>query len=69
MSPSKHQEPHVDEVIIDVVEEVVGLNVAERFLENLKKYFQQMFFHTSKALKDFKRKSHLIVSFRLIKPL
>ena len=41
MFPSEHQEPDVEEVIVDVVEEVVGLNVAECSLENLKKYVQQ----------------------------
>ena len=41
MVSSEQQESDVDEVIVDVVEEAVGLNVAERSLENLKKYFQQ----------------------------
>ena len=38
---SKHQEIDVDEVMVDVVEEVVGFSVAERSLETLKKYFEQ----------------------------
>ena len=37
----KHQEIDVDEVIVDVVEEVIGLSVAERSLDSLKKYFEQ----------------------------
>ena len=41
MYSSKHQEIDIDEVIVDVVEEVVGLSVAERSLETLKKYFEQ----------------------------
>jgi len=41
MFPFEHQEPDVDEVIVDVVEVVIGLNVAKRSLEYLKKYFQQ----------------------------
>ena len=41
MYSSKHQEIDVDEVMVDVVEEVVGLSVVERSLETLKKYFEQ----------------------------
>ena len=41
MHSSYHQEIDVDEVMVDVVEEVVGLSVAERSLETLKKYFEQ----------------------------
>ena len=52
MFPSEHQEPDVDEVIVDVVEEVVGLNVAERSLENLKKYFQQRPFDVLSHIKS-----------------
>ena len=37
----KHQEIDVDEIMVDVVEEVVGLSCVERSLENLKKYFEQ----------------------------
>ena len=33
--PSEHQEHDIDKVIVDVVEEAVGLNVAQRPLENL----------------------------------
>ena len=33
----EHQEIDVDEVMLDVVEEVVGLSVAERSLQTLKK--------------------------------
>ena len=40
MYSSEHQEIDVDEVIVDVVEEVVGWCVAERYLETLKKYFE-----------------------------
>jgi hypothetical protein len=36
MYSSKHQEIDVDEVMVDVIEEVVGLSVAERSLETLK---------------------------------
>ena len=45
MFPFEHQEPDVDEVIVGVVEEVVGLNVAKRSLENLKKYFHYTLMH------------------------
>jgi hypothetical protein len=41
MYTSKHQGIHVDEVMVDVVEKVVGLSVVERSLETLKKYFEQ----------------------------
>ena len=41
MYSSKHQEIDFDEVMVDVVEEVVGLSVVERSLETLKKYFEQ----------------------------
>jgi hypothetical protein len=41
MYSSKHQEIDVDEVMVDVIEEVVGLNVVECSLETLKKYFEQ----------------------------
>ena len=41
MYSSEHQEIDVDEVMIDVVEEVVGFSVAKRSLETLKKYFEQ----------------------------
>ena len=36
-----HQEINVDEVMVNVVEVVVGLSVDERSLETLKKYFEQ----------------------------
>ena len=38
---NEHQEIDVDEVMVNVVEEVVGLSVAGCFLETLKKYFEQ----------------------------
>jgi hypothetical protein len=41
MYSSEHQEIDVDEVIVDVIEEVVGLSVVERSLETSKKYFEQ----------------------------
>ena len=41
MYSSQHQEVHVDEVMVIVVEEVVGLRVVERSLEALKRYFEQ----------------------------
>jgi hypothetical protein len=41
MYSSEHQEIDVDEVMVDVVEEVVGLSVVEHSLETLKKYFEQ----------------------------
>ncbi len=41
MYSSEHQEIDVDEVVVDVVEEVVGWSVVERSLETLKKYFEQ----------------------------
>ena len=41
MYSSYLQEVDVDEVMVDVVEEVVGLSVVERSLETLKKYFEQ----------------------------
>jgi hypothetical protein len=37
----EHQEINVDEVMVDVVEKVVGLGFVERFLETLKIYFEQ----------------------------
>ena len=40
MYSSEHQKIDVDEVMIDVVEEVVGLSVVECSLETLKKYFE-----------------------------
>ena len=41
MLPSDQQELDVDEVVVDEVEEVIELGVAQRALETLKKYFQQ----------------------------
>ena len=41
MYSSKHQEINVDEVLVDVVEEVVGLSVGEHSLHISKKYFEQ----------------------------
>jgi hypothetical protein len=41
MYSSEHEEIDVDEVMVDVVEEVVGLSVTERSLETLKKYFEE----------------------------
>ena len=38
---SKHQEIDVDEVKVEVVEEVVGLDVAKCSLETLEKHFEQ----------------------------
>ena len=40
MYSSKHQEIEVDEVMVDVIEEVVELSVAEHSLETLKEYFE-----------------------------
>ena len=40
MYSSEHQEVDVDEVMVDVVEEVVGLSIVERSLETMKKYFK-----------------------------
>ena len=40
MYSSVHQKINVDEVMVDVVEVVVGLSVNERSLETLKKYFE-----------------------------
>ena len=40
MYSSKHQEIDADEVMVDVVEEVIGFSVAERSLKALKKYFE-----------------------------
>jgi hypothetical protein len=37
----EHQEIDVDEVVVDVVDEIVGLSCVERSLETLKKYFEQ----------------------------
>ena len=37
----EHQEIDVDEVVVDVVEEIVGLSCVEHSLETLKKYFEQ----------------------------
>ena len=41
MYSSKHHEIDVDDVMVDMVEEVVGFSVAKRSLETLKKYFEQ----------------------------
>ena len=41
MYSSEHREIDNDEVMVDVVEEVVGFNVAKRSLETLKKYIEQ----------------------------
>ena len=39
MYSSKRQEIDIDEVMVDVVEKVVGLSVADHSLETLKKHF------------------------------
>ena len=61
MSKGKeHQGIDVDEVIVDVVEEVIGLSVVELSLNTLNKD-QMMPYHTSRAFKDSKRKFHVII--------
>ena len=65
MCSLEHQEVDVDEVMVDVVEEVLGLSVAERSLKTLEKYAlnkdQMMPYHTSRTFNDSKKKFHLII--------
>ena len=64
MNSSKHQEIDVDEVMVDVVEEVVGLSVAERSLETLKKYFGQRpndALSHIRSIQGLQKKFHLII--------
>jgi hypothetical protein len=68
MFPSEHQEPDVEEVIVDVVEEVVGLNVAECSLENLKKYFQQRPFDVLSHSRSIEGLQKEVSSHRLVLP-
>ena len=72
MYSSQHQEIDVDEVVVDVVEEVIGLSVAEHSLETLKKYFEQRpddALSHIRAFKDSIRKFHLIIRKLLIRLL
>jgi hypothetical protein len=72
MYSSTHQEIDVDEVMVDVLEEVEGLSVAQHSLETLENTLnkdQTMAYHTSGAFKDSRRKLHLIIWKILIRPL
>ena len=64
--PSKHQELDVDEVIAVVVKEAIGLNVAERSLENLKKYFQQRLFDVLSHIRSIKGLQKDFSSYHLV---
>ena len=72
MYSSKHQEIDVDEVMVDVVEKVVGLSVDERSLETLKNFFEKRPNDTLsqiKSIQGLQRKFHLIIGKTLIRLL
>ena len=64
MYSSEDQEIDVDEVMVDVIEEVVGFSVLECSLETLKKYFKQRpndaLSHIM-SIQGHRRKFHLII--------